>query len=276
MITLAAASLVALDWIVIGGFIGIAVALGVWFTRRASRSTEDFFLSGRTLPWWIAGTSIVATTFAADTPLAISGIVRGTGLSGNWFWWCIAFNGMLGATLLARLWRRSSVVTDVGFVRLRYDGRSMHILQVFRVFFFGVLYNAVTLAWVFFAMGTILRVCLGPEVQQLDLMLADWAAAGGPALDSKMVIIAALMLVSAAYAISGGFWGVVATDMLQFVVALGGSIALAAFAVDRAGGMENILKVASTVQPQANQIIPPIDAPGMAFVAFVLYASGVW
>ena len=120
-----------LDWLFIIGYSAVAFGIGAYFSKRASKNIGEFFIAGRNLPWWLAGTSIVATTFAADTPLAVSGFVRRAGIYENWFWWSLVMGGMLCVFFYARLWRRAGVITDIEFIELRYEGRGATALRGF-------------------------------------------------------------------------------------------------------------------------------------------------
>ena len=143
-----------LDWVIILGYVVVTMGVGIAFSRRAGKSLEEFFVSGRSLPWWIAGTSMVATTFAADTPLAVTGIVIKQGLAGNWIWWAFALGGMITVFVYSRLWRRSGVVTDVELVELRYGGRPAAALRAIRAVYVALLVNAIIIGWVCGAMLT--------------------------------------------------------------------------------------------------------------------------
>jgi Na+/proline symporter len=178
------------------------LAYGLAHARRAGSSSAEFFVAGRSLPWWLAGTSIVATTFAADTPLAIAGLVATEGIAGNWFWWADVLPTMLGAFLVAHLWQRSGVLTDPELVEMRYGGRPATALRVFRALYFGVLRNAIVLGWVNLAMWKVLQLALGlgPEA-------SGWLLAG-------------LFGVAVVYTLASGLWGVVLTDVGQFVLAM--------------------------------------------------------
>src|SRR5574337_1157303 len=133
--------LTLLDWGAIAAYLLLTLLLGLYFRRRSSRSTEDYFVSGREVTWWLAGTSMVATTFAADTPLAVTGLVARQGIAGNWLWWNFLFSGMLTVFFYARLWRRSSVMTDVEFTEIRYSGKPAAFLRGFRALYLGVPIN---------------------------------------------------------------------------------------------------------------------------------------
>lgn len=203
------------DWCLVIGYGVIALVIGVALSRRAGQNVDEYFVAGRSLPWWVAGTSIVATSFAADTPLVVSGLIRKQGIHGNWIWWYVAVGGMLCAVFFARLWRRAGVLTDVELIELRYEGRSASVLRGFLAVYGGVFVNCITMMWVMLAMANVCEVMLG------------WP---------KGLAVAVLALVTLAYTVLSGFWGVVMTDMLQFVIALAGSVALAVIVVGRMGG----------------------------------------
>ena len=137
------------------------LAVGLAFSRRASASAEQFFLSGRALPWWLAGTSMVATTFAADTPLAVTGLTVKYGIAGNWLWWSFVMSGMLTVVFYARLWRRAEILTDAEFAEIRYSGRAAAFLRGFRACYLALAVNSIIIGWVTAAMGKILGLTLG-------------------------------------------------------------------------------------------------------------------
>ena len=145
------------DWIVIALYFLVNLAIGLYYARRASGSTSEFFLSGRDVPWWLAGTSMVATTFAADTPLAVTGLVAKNGIAGNWLWWNIVMSGMMTVFFYARLWRRAGVMTDIEFAELRYSGKPAAFLRGFRALYLGIPINCIILGWVNLAMIKILQ-----------------------------------------------------------------------------------------------------------------------
>src|SRR6266478_2214960 len=154
-------NLSSFDWIVIGLYFLFNLAIALFYARRARRSTSEFFLSGRNVPWWLAGTSMVATTFAADTPLAVTGLVAKNGIAGNWVWWCFLASGMLTVFFYARLWRRAQVMTDVEFAEIRYAGKPAAFLRGFRALYLGIPINCIILGWVNLAMVKILTLILG-------------------------------------------------------------------------------------------------------------------
>ncbi|MEM1042032.1 MAG: sodium:solute symporter family protein [Bacteroidota bacterium] len=221
-------ALTALDWLIVGGYLAFSLGLALYFYRRAGRSTGAFFLSGRNLPWWVAGTSMVATTFAADTPLAVTELVANEGIAGNWLWWYAALGALLTVFFFARLWRRSGVLTDVEFVELRYAGPAAAALRGIKAVYFGLFMNGIIIGWVVLAMETVVRV-LFPD---LALFGRTAFALGGWTVGAPMAAVGLLMLIVAAYSLIAGLWGIAVTDVFQFVMAMAGSVALAFFALD--------------------------------------------
>src|SRR3954462_1507473 len=209
------------DWIVIGGYFALNLAIGLFYARRARGSTTEFFLSGRNVPWWLAGTSMVATTFAADTPLVVTGMVARYGIAGNWLWWNMAASGMLTVFVYARLWRRAGIMTDVEFAELRYSGRPAAILRGFRALYLGLPINFVIIGWVNLAMAKILAVTMG------------W---------NRLTAVLVCLAVTGFYSALSGLWGVVVTDFFQFAFAMTGTAALAWFAlqVPAVGGIAGL------------------------------------
>src|ERR1700746_3532799 len=153
--------LTSTDWIVIAAYLLLNLAISLYYRRRSSGSTEEFFVSGRNVSWWLAGTSMVATTFAADTPLFVTGVVYTQGIAGNWLWWASLLSGMMTVFLFARLWRRSGLLTDVQFAEVRYSGRPAAFLRGFRALYLGLLMNCLILGWVTKAMTSIVGATLG-------------------------------------------------------------------------------------------------------------------
>ena len=203
----------------IAGYFALNLAIGLYYMRRARGSTSEFFLSGRDVPWWLAGTSMVATTFAADTPLLVTGIVARNGIAGNWLWWNMAASGMLTVFVYARLWRRAGVMTDVEFAELRYSGRPAAFLRAFRALYLGAPINCIIIGWVNLAMMKILQVTLG-----LDQSGALWT-------------LLAILAFTAFYTTLAGLWGVLVTDLVQFALKMGMVVALAYFSVRAVGGL---------------------------------------
>ncbi|MEZ6196587.1 MAG: sodium:solute symporter family protein [Planctomycetota bacterium] len=208
-----------LDVAIVALYLLIALAVGLVFARRAGRDTDEYFLSGRRLPWWLAGTSMVATTFAADTPLVVSGWVREHGIWKNWLWWCLAGGGVASVFLFARFWRRGGVMTTAELAELRYGGRAAGWLRGLLGLHHSVFTNTITICWVLVAAKKILAVLFGVD---------PWLAVG----------VASVLALS--YSLMAGFWGVVVTDLLQFAMAMTGAVALAWFAWAEIGGREGL------------------------------------
>lgn len=201
------------DWLIIALYLVISLAIALFVARSSAKSNADYFLGGRTLPGWLAGLSIVATTFAADTPLWVTEQVRLMGISGNWQWWNMLIGGMFTTFFFARMWHRAGITTDVELVRLRYSGAGALLLRPLKSVYFGVLLNGVVMAWVNLALMKILQVFLG--LSELDSML----------------ITGGLLLLTCAYTLIGGLKGVVITDAFQFTLAMVGCIVLAVLVV---------------------------------------------
>jgi solute:Na+ symporter, SSS family len=213
-----------LDWSAIVGYLAITLFLGLYFRSRSGKSVDDYFVSGRNVSWWLAGTSMVATTFAADTPLVVTGLVYTQGIAGNWLWWSFLLSGMMTVFLFARLWRRSGLLTDVQFAEMRYAGRPAAFLRGFRAVYLGLLMNCLILGWVTKAMTSIVAVTLGVS-------------------DSKALAICVLFLIpfTGLYVALGGLWGVLWTDLFQFALKMAIVIAVAWYAVAACGGMSALL-----------------------------------
>ena len=213
-----------LDWSAIVLYLGITLMLGLYFRSRSGKSVDDYFVSGRNVSWWLAGTSMVATTFAADTPLVVTGLVYTQGIAGNWLWWAFLLSGMMTVFLFARLWRRSGLLTDVQFAEMRYSGKPAAFLRGFRAIYLGLLMNCLILGWVTKAMTSIVSVTLGVS-------------------DRNALAICVLFLIpfTGLYVALGGLWGVLWTDLFQFALKMAIVIGVAWYAVAAAGGMHALL-----------------------------------
>ena len=205
-----------LDWVIVCVYFIIALAIGFYYSKRAGGSTEEFFLSGRKLTWWLAGLSMVATTFAADTPLAVTELVGQNGIAGNWLWWNMLIGGMLTVFFFARLWRRAEILTDVEFIELRYSGKPAAILRGFKAIYMGIFMNTIIMGWVNLAMIKIL-IGMFPEYVNPD---------------NAIYYVGACMLFTAFYSAISGLWGVAVNDAFQFILAMGGCIVLAVIVVN--------------------------------------------
>ncbi|HLS29084.1 MAG TPA: sodium:solute symporter family protein [Opitutales bacterium] len=210
------------DWIFIGGFLAVSLIVGLSVSRKASKNTEEYFLSGRNMPWWLLGVSMVATTFSSDTPNLVTDLVRTHGVAGNWLWWAFLLTGMLTTFVYANLWRRSNVLTDIEFYELRYSGKPAAFLRGFRAVYLGLFFNTLVMAAVTLAAMKIANIMLGWSPLQTGLIAG---------------------LVTVIYSAAGGLRGVLLTDFLQFVAAMTGSI-LAAWwllGLPEIGGLANLL-----------------------------------
>jgi Na+/proline symporter len=223
--------------------------IGLYYRRRSAGSTEEFFVSGRNVSWWLAGTSMVATTFAADTPLLVAGLVAKNGISGNWLWWSQCLCGMMTVFFFARYWRRAEILTDVEFVELRYGGKPAAFLRGFRAIYLGALMNCLILGWVIKAMISIITVLLGDAIAQgrvLQMAIGSHAlfhyTLGLPEHTALLICVLILVPFTGLYTFIGGLWGVLMTDLFQFALKMSMIIVLAWIAVARVGGMA-LLKI---------------------------------
>lgn len=236
----------ATDWVVIIGYLLVNLAIGLYYRRRASGNTEEFFVSGRDVSWWLAGTSMVATTFAADTPLFVCGVVAKQGIAGNWIWWSFCVGGMLTVFFFARYWRRAEILTDVQFVEIRYGGKPAAFLRGFKAIYLGLFMNCFILGWVTKAMVNIIAVLLGPMIAPGRVL--EWSLLGhthhyvfgAPENTALAICIFVLIPFTGLYTFIGGLWGVLVTDLFQFVLKMAMIIVLAWVAVAKIGGMHGL------------------------------------
>jgi len=249
--------LTPVDWAVIVLYFVVSVAIALYYSKRAGASSSEFFLSGRKMPWWLAGTSMVATTFAADTPLAVTGLTVKHGIAGNWLWWSFAMSGMLTVVFYARLWRRAGVMTDAEFAELRYAGRPAAFLRGFRACYLALAVNSIIIGWVTAAMAKIVGLTLG---------VGKWQATLG------------LFVLTGLYSTLSGLWGVVVTDFFQFALAMAGCIALAWFALGAVGGMSGLLAALHARFPDDAplQMVPSLDSAWMPALTFFAYLAVNW
>jgi len=259
--------------------------LGIWASKKASTGIESYFVADRNLPWWWLGISIVATTFAADTPLAVTGITANNGIVGNWLWWSWAATYITVAIFFAQRWRKSGVLTDVEFIELRYDGKQAAFLRAFKAFFFGVVLNCFILGWVITAAVSI----ASPFVQWSEIMpwLYDFFFNYYPSfllfkgdLNATITIVF-LILIVLTYSSMGGIRGVILTDLVQFVIAMVTSIVFAYFAVTELGGMSGIQTQLVDIygaEQAANftEFLPSLDNPLLPFHIFLIYTLVQW
>ena len=256
-----------IDWIIVLSYFVASAAIGIYYTKRAGSNIQEFFLSGRNLPWWLAGTSMVATTFAADTPLAVTELVAKNGIAGNWLWWNFVFGGMLTVFFFARLWRRAGILTDVEFVELRYSGKAAAFLRGFRSLYLGIFINCVIMGWVNLAMATILEGMFGIPRSEV------------------MIYVGLALVITALYSALSGMWGVAVTDAFQFVLAMVGTIVLAfvVLALPQIGGVSGLTE---KLPGWALRFTPVIESDGSAqamggalalsVAAFIAFAGIQW
>jgi solute:Na+ symporter, SSS family len=248
-------SLTVTDWIVIVGYLLINLLISIYYRRRASGNTEEFFISGREVSWWLAGTSMVATTFAADTPLLVSGLVAKSGIAGNWIWWGLCVGGMLTVFFFARYWRRAEILTDVQFVEIRYGGRPAAFLRGFKAIYLGLFMNCFILGWVTQAMINIITVLLGPAIAEGRVVhFTEFSyTLGSPHTTSLLICIFILIPFTGLYTFIGGLWGVLVTDLFQFVLKMTMIIVLAWVAVVKIGGMAALQTHLQTIENNVRQ-----------------------
>jgi len=252
-----------LDWTVIAAYFLFNLGIGLYYARRASGSTSEFFLSGRNVPWWLAGTSMVATTFAADTPLAVTGFVARNGIAGNWLWWNFVMSGMLTVFLYARLWRRAGVMTDIEFAELRYSGKPAAFLRGFRALYLGLPINCIILGWVNLAMVKILEITLGLNKR------------------GAILVVIGMLIFTAFYTAISGLWGVLVTDLFQFALKMGMVIVLAVLAVNAVGGIDQLKSKIGAMDVAAGSgsrlaFFPEFDSVWMPAITLFVYLGVIW
>ena len=244
-----------LDWLVVALYGVVSLTIGLAFARRAGKGIQEFFLSGRQLPWWLLGTSMVATTFSTDTPNLVTDLVRSGGVRQNWIWWAFLLTGMCTVFFYAKLWRRSQVLTDIGFYELRYAGWRAAFLRGFRALYLGVFFNVIIMASVTLAAIKISGVLLGVDKY------------------TTVVVAAGVTMV---YAASSGLWGVVVTDFLQFAIAIFGAFAAAYYALGHpaVGGLDGLLAHPAVADKLA--FLPDFTDWRTALMVFVIPIAVQW
>src|SRR5690554_3098457 len=247
--------LAPLDWMLIVGFFTVFVAIGLLVAKKSGKDSKSFFLSNRNMPWWLLGVSMVATTFAADTPNLVAGIVRQDGVFGNWIWWSFLLTGMLTVFFYARLWRRSGITTDLEFYELRYSGKSAAFLRGFRAIYLGVFFNIVIMANVSLAAIKIGHVMFG--LSAVEVLL----------ISSPVVVI---------YSAFGGLKGVLLTDFVQFIIAMVGSIWAAVYILDmpEIGGIDQLLAVPEVAEKSA--MLPDFSKPELLIPLLIIPLAVQW
>src|SRR5205085_5618421 len=237
-----------IDWVIIGLSIAISFLPALFFWKRASSNTSEFFTSGRAAPWWLVGISMVATTFSTDTPNLVTNFVRERGVAANWLWWAFLLTGMATVFFYARVWRRSGVLTDLEFYEIRYSGRPATFVRGFRAVYLGLCFNCIIMATVNLAAAKIAAVLLG------------WPMA-------RTLLVCAVLNV--AFAATSGLWGVLVTDFIQFGIAMTGSFAAAYFALQQPaiGGLTGLFQ---KVAPGTLSLLPDFGDWGMTLSVLVI------
>ena len=246
--------LTAFDWTIVFASIVVSFLPALYLARRAGSSTAEFFTSGRAAPWWLIGTSMVATTFSTDTPNLVANLVRQGGVAGNWVWWAYLLTGMMTVFFYARLWRRIGVLTDLEFYELRYSGRAASWVRGFRAVYLGFFFNIVIMATVNLAAAKIANVLLG------------WP------MSRTLLVCGALNILFAA---TSGLWGVLVTDFLQFGIAMTGSFAAAIYAL-RQPGVGGLSGLVSKVRPETLRMVPDLGDWSVSLPLFILPITVQW
>ncbi len=243
------------DWLLIIAFFLTSLAIGICVSRRAGLSSAEFFLSGRNMPWWLLGVSMVATTFATDTPNLVTDIVRTHDVSGNWLWWAFLLTGMLTVFVYSRLWRRSGVLTDLEFYEIRYSGRSAAFLRGFRALYLGVFFNVIIMASV-----TLALIKIGGVLFKA----------------SPVVIVLAAALITMVYSALGGLRGILITDLFQFVIAMLGSVAAAVYllGLPQINGLDNLLS--HDYVRNSLSFLPDFSETNTLFAVFLIPLAVQW
>ncbi len=246
--------LTGLDWTIVGISIAVSFLPAIFFVRRASSSTAEFFTSGRAAPWWLVGVSMVATTFSTDTPNLVTNMVREQGVSENWLWWAFLLTGMMTVFFYARMWRRSRVLTDLEFYELRYAGKAATFVRGFRAIYLGLFFNCVIMATVNLAAAKIANVLFG--VPMLETL----------AIASVITIF---------FASVSGLWGVLVTDSIQFTITMTGTIAVSYFAVQQpaVGGLSGLLH---KIDPRVLNLLPDFGNWGVALSVLIIPITIQW
>ena len=262
-----------IDWSIVALYALAALLIGLHFTKRASRGVEDFFVAGRSLGWFLLGTSMVATTFSADTPLFVAGISRDSGIFENWLWWSAAMAGMAGVFFFAHLWRRSGVVTEIEFISLRYAPSKWNdTLRIFKIFFEGILMNCILMGGITIAVSKIIST-LVPEMNAIHFEIALVGELSGTTL-----LVIGLGICAVFYSSLSGLYGVVYTDLIQFGLAMVGSFALAIIVYIRASrdGLIENLQIAENFNPELLHFFPSFEDFDLAAFTFVVYLTISW
>ena len=247
-------TLTSLDWIIVLVSIVVSFLPAVILAKRAGSSTEEFFTSGRSAPWWLVGVSMVATTFSTDTPNLVTNLVREKGVANNWAWWSFLLTGMMTVFFYARLWRRSNVLTDLEFYEIRYSGKASTFVRGFRAVYLGLFFNCVIMASVNLAAAKIANVMLGWPMWQTLLICA---------------------VLNVAFAATSGLWGVLVTDFIQFGIAMAGAFAAAYYSLQQpeVGGLVGLF---AKLPPQTLHLLPDFNDWGLTLSVLIIPLTVQW
>lgn len=247
-------SLSFVDWAIVVGYLVFALAVAAIYIRRASKGTTEFFLSGRSLPWWVLGTSMVATTFSTDTPNLVTNFVRENGVANNWVWWAFLLTGMMTVFFYAKLWRRSRVLTDLEFYEIRYSGKPAAFVRGFRAIYLGLFFNCVIMASVTLAAAKITNILFG------------W---------SRLQTVIICTVITVLFSVLSGLWGVVVTDLIQFLMAMTGSVAAAVYALkqEQVGGLSGL---SEKLSPETLRFIPDFGSWELTLAVLIIPLTIQW
>jgi len=248
-------TLSSIDWIIVGIYFAVSLAVGVWASKQAGEDTKSFFLAGRNMPWWLLGVSMVATTFSTDTPNLVTDLVRQNGVSGNWAWWAFLLTGMLTVFVYANLWRRSGVLTDIEFYELRYSGKAAAFLRGFRALYLGLVFNVLVMGSVSLAAVKFGEIVLG---------LPGW------------VTLAIACSITLAYSTLGGLKAVIITDFVQFTLAMIGSMwgMFYILGLPEIGGLSSLITHGNVADKLA--LIPDLSDPNVWVPVLLVPLSVQW
>ena len=249
-----------IDWLIVLIYLILTMGMGLYLSRQGSKSLADFFVSGRSLPWWLAGISMAATTFSIDTPLYITGVVANRGIAGNWEWWTFGISHVIMIYIFARMWRRSEVLTDAELTELRYGGNMGAVLRGVKAFIFAVPMNCIAIGYAMLAM---VKVVDALEIWQTLGFAADET-------NLKLFSVVGVSIFVLIYAGLAGLWGVVATDFFQFFLALFGAIVVAFFALGSVGGIDALVEKVPIVSPDKDilSLFPVTLGEENSFISF--------
>jgi len=260
----------ALDWTIVAAFLALVLGLGFWYSRRASQSVEHFFVGGRGIPWWLAGTAILTGSFASDTPLHTTRVIREQGLGGAWFYWGGIIGGVFVALIFSRLWRRTRVVTDNELIELRYTGWQAAWLRGGMAVFKTLMLEVITMAWITVGMTKIVKVIMDlPDHVAVPVF---------GSMPTDVLVVTALLSFAATFCMASGFYGVIATDLLEFGMAMTGAVVLGVVAFQHVGGFEGLS--AGLEQTKLGHhtldLFPQVSAEGFSVLAIGVYLGVQW